>query len=170
MNEAVAPLAGAYDLKPALAKIGTALGAGRAEVRLNHARMAARLQARDFDVTLSSELAKAKDQAAVDQLVTDANKFATKASADLKKQLDSIIEEASLTPGLTDRIPEAKAYSDTIVKEQDAAFAELQATAELSAAGAQARVSIEAIKNRLEAALKGAEDAEQVDKILKEAE
>lgn len=37
LTEAVAPLAGAYDLTDARARISTALAAGRADVRLNHA-------------------------------------------------------------------------------------------------------------------------------------
>jgi len=77
--EAVAPLAGAYDLTDARARIATALAAGRAEVRLNHARQAARLQARDFDQELRNRLGEAATDAEVVELLQGAHEFSAMA-------------------------------------------------------------------------------------------
>jgi hypothetical protein len=168
--EAVAPLAGAYDLTDARATIGVALGAGRAEVRLNHARMAARLQAKDFDRQLNEGLQQADTAAGVLELLEQARAFTADAEDNLAAQLDEILAEARDTPGLEERIPEAEAYVETIKAEQGAAFSDAGAGAELAASGAEARVAIASIKSRLQRDLAEAKTAEEVDSILNEAE
>jgi len=72
LTEAVAPLAGSYDLTDARTKIGTALAAGRAEVRLNHARQSSMMQARDFEVSLNAALAAATSEDEVQGLLEGA--------------------------------------------------------------------------------------------------
>merc|ERR1711981_739963 len=52
LKGAVKPLNGNYDLSKSKAKIETALGAGRAEVRLNSARYSSKIESRDFDAKM----------------------------------------------------------------------------------------------------------------------
>jgi len=170
LTEAVAPLAGAYDLTDARARIATALAAGRAEVRLNHARQAARLQARDFDTELNARLAEAVSEAAVLELLDGAMAFSQNAEAALDEQLRSIIEEARSEPGLASRIEEAEAYADVIREDQRHAFADANAGAELAAAGANAKLAIASIKSRLMKQLAEATTADEVDARLGDAE
>jgi len=75
LTEAVAGAGAAnYPLDAARAAIGTALAAGRAEVRLNHARAGARLEARDFDNQLKKLLTAAKTVEDVTQVLGTAEK------------------------------------------------------------------------------------------------
>jgi hypothetical protein len=94
LTEAVAPLAGAYDLSDARNRIATALAAGRAEVRLNHARQDAKLMARDFETQLNTQLGEADSDAAVQELLDGAHSFSVEAEAALDEQLREIIDEA----------------------------------------------------------------------------
>lgn len=87
LTEAVAPLAGAYDLTDARDRITTALAAGRAEVRLQHARQGAKLQARDFETSLNEALAEAGNDADVEALLESAHSFSAEAGAALDEQL-----------------------------------------------------------------------------------
>lgn len=43
-----------------MARISTALAAGRAEVRLNHARLTSRMVAKDFDAKMNAKLSAAE--------------------------------------------------------------------------------------------------------------
>jgi len=62
LETATRKLSGNYDLSKAIAAINTSLGAGRAEVRLNHARKTAQLASRDFDVEMKKKLTGAKTE------------------------------------------------------------------------------------------------------------
>jgi len=115
LTEAVAPLAGAYDLTDARAAISTALAAGRAEVRLNHARQRARIQARDFDIEMNTRLQEATSDADVVALLDGAHEYAVTLEDQLAAALNEILDEARLEPGLASRMPEAEAYSEHII-------------------------------------------------------
>lgn len=162
--------AGAYDLSDARARIETALAAGRAEVRLNHARQSSMMEARDFELALNTALAAATSEAEVQELLEGAYAFAIDAETALDGQLEEILDEARADEGLADRIPEAEAYADEIRYAQFAAFSDASAGAELTGIGASTRVAVASIKSRLEGQLERAETADEVDQRLGQAE
>ena len=94
MEEAVAPLAGAYDLDKDRATIQTALAAGRAEVRLNHARKTASLKATEFDAEIVRRFGAAETAADIDELLVSAREYAATAGDELDKKLNVILDEA----------------------------------------------------------------------------
>jgi hypothetical protein len=170
MRQAVAPLAGAYDLTDANAELATALAAGRAEVRLNHARATASLQARDFDRDLKERLEAAGTEAAVVEILTSAAEETARLTQQLDDQLNEVLDEARAAPGLEERIPEAEAYADEIRADQARAFGQAQAGAELAAAGAQAALALQALASRLDGDLGEANSNDEVDAALGSAE
>jgi len=110
MEKAVGAVAAAYDLTAAKAAIGTALSAGRAEVRLNYASSTAMLQARDFDEKLRADLAAASSDAAVLELLTSAKEKTQAFQDGLANDLEAILaEDVREKPALADRVPEAEA-------------------------------------------------------------
>jgi hypothetical protein len=171
MKDAVAPLAGAYDLTAAKAAIGTALSAGRAEVRLNYASSTAMLQAKDFDEKLRADLAAASSDDAVLELLSAA-KTKTQGFQDvLAKSLEEILaEDVRKNTALADRVPEAEAAVKAIKKEVSGAFRVTRAGAELAAAGAQAALGLRGLESDLQRALKEASSNEAVDAALESAE
>jgi hypothetical protein len=72
LEAAVKPLGGNYDLTKAKARIATALAAGRAEVRLNHAKVATHLRSREFDKEMGKRLSEAKSDADAMKLLQEA--------------------------------------------------------------------------------------------------
>jgi hypothetical protein len=167
MQEAVAPLAGAYDLTDAKAALGTALSAGRAEVRLNYARSTARLSAKDFDAKLREDLKGATSEAAVVELLTAANKQTRSFQDSLDQTLTEILDQdVRSNAALAERVPEAEAYADAIRAEVAAAFGVAQAGAELAAAGAQAALGLQSLERDLLRELKAAQDNDAVDGAL----
>jgi hypothetical protein len=78
LEAAVKPLGGNYDLTKAKARIATALAAGRAEVRLNHAKVATQLNSREFDKKMGKRLAEAKSDAEAMELLKEAKAEAAK--------------------------------------------------------------------------------------------
>lgn len=87
-------MAGAYDLSADRATIQTALAAGRAEVRLNHARKTASLKAADFDAEIVRRFGAAATAADIDELLISARDYAATAGEELDKQLNVILDEA----------------------------------------------------------------------------
>jgi hypothetical protein len=170
LSAAVEQMAPGYDLSDARARISTALAAGRAEVRLNHARQSSRLQARDFAQQLNNGLAEANSSADIEELLAGAKEYAAEAQAGLAGNLREILDEAAQDPGLVSRIAEAEAYAEAIKAEQAVAFEDANAGAELAGTGAQARSTIKVIRERLEAGLAEATTQEEVDELLSTAE
>lgn len=149
LEAAVKPLGGNYDLGKAKSAIATALAAGRAEVRLNHAKVATGLRSREFDKEMGLRLQKAKSDAEAMQLLQEAKAQAAKQQTGLDQQLKDIINEAKKNPGLKSRIKEAEAYADEIRDAQKKVLADANAGADLAATGVKARIAVEGIKSRL---------------------
>jgi hypothetical protein len=72
-------------LEDAKASIKTALAAGRAEVRLNHASNAVELESAEFDKEASKRLNAAKTDAEVVELLKEAQDYAAKQKSELDK-------------------------------------------------------------------------------------
>jgi hypothetical protein len=104
LTEAVAPLAGSYDLTPARTSINTALAAGRAEVRLTHASKVSQMRAREAATLLNANLAAAATEDEIQDLLAGAAEFAISAEEALDQQLNEIVGEAGEASGLADRM------------------------------------------------------------------
>jgi hypothetical protein len=142
LTEAVAPLAGTYDLDPAKTTITTALAAGRAEVRLTHSYKRSQMQAREASTVLAEALAAASSSDEIQTLKAEAVEFATQATTALDTELTEIVAEASEVEGLADRMEDLQAYADEIRLAQSVALENAAASEEIEAIAAVTRVSI----------------------------
>lgn len=103
-------------------------------------------------------------------LLKEAKAYANKQRQGLDKGLDEIIDDIKRTPGLKDRVKEARGYADKIKIEQGRALADAIAGADLAAAGAKAGLAIAGVRSSLMRSLATATKSEQVDDLLKGAE
>lgn len=169
MTEAVSAFPG-WDLSEAIAKINTALGAGRAEVRLNYARGIADFTIKSFDSQVTGVLATAESEDEVNQISGLINAAFEDAVNQLDTDLTEIIEEASGVEGLESRIEETRAYADEIRASAGEKARYGKAKAELAVAGKRGEITLNNIQVAMKARFDGAKTHDEVDQVLEDTE
>lgn len=169
MKEAVKAFPG-WDLSEAVAKINTALGAGRAEVRLNYARGIADFTIKSFDSQVTGVLATAESEDEVNQISGLINSAFEDAVNQLDTDLTEIIDEAAGVEGLESRIEEARAYADEIRAGASERATYGKAKAELAVAGKRGEITLNNIQVAMKARFDGAKTHDEVDQVLEDTE